>query len=83
VENEANKPQTIILTFVREPWQLTIDGETENLNVAMAMLDEAKRVMETKWRIAAALEAQEENKRRLEGESRLKSVLGRVPVRRS
>lgn len=68
MSEEANKPpngeqktpeDVIILRLERQPWKLTIDGQVESTNVALAMLQEAFREMETEWRIGRGIMAQQ------------------------
>lgn len=81
-DNTGKLPDQIVISLVRDPWQVTIDGSVENLNLCLAMLDEVRRVIDTKWRIAAAIEAQEEHKKEQAGNARVASIIGRVPARR-
>jgi hypothetical protein len=77
-ENGDSVPQnTIILTLTKEPWQLDISGSTENLNVGLAMLEEAKRVLEMKWRVGAASAEVQEAKQGQQELQRVRTILDR------
>lgn len=73
---ETNKPKNqIILRLEFQPWKLTIDGEVESANVAMAMLTEALREMETQWRIGRGIAAQQELNKHKEDQKRVDNLL--------
>jgi cell fate (sporulation/competence/biofilm development) regulator YlbF (YheA/YmcA/DUF963 family) len=76
-ENGGSHESTIILSLTKEPWQLNITGECENLNVALAMLEEAKRVFEMKWKVGAAVAETEAAKQNVAEFQRVQSLLGR------
>jgi hypothetical protein len=69
---------TLVLKLQRNPWQLTIDGRVENLNLVMAMLDEAKREIETQWRIARGMSAQQQARAQQEDAARVQGILDHV-----
>ena len=65
----------IVLTFSTDPWGLTIEGNVENGDMALAMLDQARRKVETDMRIAAGMEAQMAVRKKLEEEARVQGIL--------
>jgi hypothetical protein len=79
VSDNGNEPrvQRLVLSLTTDPWQLTIEGETENLNVAMAMIEEARRVFDMKWRMGAAQEAKAEQDKAAQELGRVHSILKR------
>lgn len=79
--SEEKKPDVLTLSLVRDPWQLTVQGEVENLNVALAMIEEAKRTIETEWRLGAAIAAQENHKKSAAELSRVRSIIDRSAMR--
>ncbi len=50
----------IVLTFTASPWHLDIKATVENYDLALAMLDQARRWFEGQLRVQAALELQEQ-----------------------
>jgi len=78
---EQPKLDTITLTLQRSPWGLVIEGEVENLDLAMAMLQQAMRKVDMDLRIAAGLAAQQQHKVSAEELSRVKNILGRTPLK--
>ena len=67
----------IVLTFTTDPWEMTIEGNVENGDMALAMLDQARRKVETDMRIAAGMEAQMAVRKKLEEEARVQGILSR------
>lgn len=67
----------ISLTFRTDPWELTIDGNVANGDMALAMLDQARRKVEQDMRIAAGIQATMEMKKKVEDETRVARLLGR------
>lgn len=80
-DNGKPKSDTLTINLVRDPWQLTIGGEVENLNVAMAMLQEAFRTVETEWRLAAAIAAQEKHNEAKQNNRKIQSIIDRSMIR--
>lgn len=76
--SEEAKSYRIILTFTPEPWHLEIGGEVENLDMAMAVCQQALRSFEMQWRIAAGMQAQQEAKKAVEEHSRVAGILQKV-----
>ena len=74
---DAPKQWRIILTFQTDPWQLTIEGDVENGDMALAMLQQCIRKVETDLRIAAGIQAQAEFKKNQQETERVASILGR------
>ena len=72
---DGPKVDTVVLTLQRDPWQLTIGGQVENINLALAIVTEAQRTLETEWRIGAAISAQEQHKSRKHEEERIRNIL--------
>jgi hypothetical protein len=66
---------TIILTLTKEPWSLTISGECENIDLALAILEQAKRSFDLQWRVAAAATQMEAQKKNAEEIGRVRSIL--------
>jgi 16S rRNA G1207 methylase RsmC len=56
----ATSAARIVLTFTASPWHLDIKGEVENYDVALAMLEQAKRHFEQQLRLQAAMQMQEQ-----------------------
>jgi hypothetical protein len=77
-ENGEPKVDKIILTFTREPWQLRIDGEVENDNIAISMLNEAIRVFDLRWKVGSAKEMQKEEKQLAIDTHRVQEILSRT-----
>lgn len=48
----------LTLTLTVSPWHLEVGGQVESWDLALAMLDQARRDIESKIRLAHALEAQ-------------------------
>lgn len=71
---EAPDQITITLTS-RKPWKITIGGTVESMNLALAMLADATREMETEWRIARGIAASMKHKQEQEDAQRVGSLL--------
>ncbi len=56
----------IKLELTRTPWHLRIEAQVDNYDLALAMLDQARRWFEQQLRIAGALEAQNQMRRAAE-----------------
>lgn len=79
--NGEPRKDTIILTLTREPWQMEISGEVENMNLMMAMLQEATRTVEMQWRIEAAKEHQKMQQEATLENARVQSILRKTKIR--
>lgn len=67
----------IIISFRADPWEITVDGNVTNGDMALAMLDQVRRKVEQDMRLAASIQAQMEMRKKIEEESRVQSILGR------
>jgi phage terminase Nu1 subunit (DNA packaging protein) len=73
---EQQAPDQIIITLnSRQPWQITISGKVESTNLALAMLQEAFRELETEWRLARAVAAQQKIKQEAADAERVSNLL--------
>lgn len=54
---------------------VTIDGNVASLDMALAILQQATRYIESQWRIAQAFEAQAQAKQAAETNARVKNIL--------
>lgn len=82
---EAKKDELIIRLVTRDPWQIVVDGQVENLNLALAMLAEATRSMEMEWRLGAAREHQAKMLEQAAGKQDISNLLSmnlKNPTRR-
>ena len=75
---DERKPDVLTITFTRDPWQIKIDGDIENLNVGLAMIEEAKRTLETQYRIAEGLKAQQAHSQQIKDNARVASLIDRT-----
>jgi hypothetical protein len=78
---EAPVVNELILKFTASPWSLAIEGNVENQNVAMAMLQEALRTMEMQWRLGYAKEAQAEQQKAALDNKRVTEILNRARLK--
>ena len=76
-ENTAPKEWTIILRFTTDPWGMVIEGDIANGDMALAMLDQARRKVENDMRLQLAIEGQAAFKKRMAEEERVANILGR------
>lgn len=74
-ENGATPPPHLLLEFNPEMHAVVIKGNVANLDMAMAILAQASREIETRWRIQRAIEAQQEAKQAAEQNARVRSIL--------
>lgn len=58
--DRPNGAQRITISFAPETFKMHIDFDTQNWDVAIAMLDQARRFVDGKLRIAAAIAMQQE-----------------------
>ena len=78
-EKILDAPDQIIITLTsRKPWQITIGGAVESTNLALAMLQEAMREVETEWRIARGIAAQQKVKQQNDENARVLSILNKA-----
>lgn len=75
MSEEMPKEWCIILKFQTDPWQLSIEGDVSNGDMALAMLDQARRKVEWDMRTALSVEAQMTLRKKLEEEARVSSIL--------
>ncbi len=59
----------IALDFTASPRRLNIDAQVENYDMALAMLDQARRWFETQLRLARVMEAQAQMRRAAEDQA--------------
>jgi len=74
--HQKNLTGFIQLEFTAEPWHLQMNGEFPNFDVALSMLDQARRAVEAKQRLALALEAQQKMAEQAEN-ARIAAALAR------
>lgn len=83
-QTTADAPDQTIITLVsRKPWQITIGGAVENMNVALAMLSETIREVETEWRIARGIAAQLKHKQDVQDTQRVNDLLNNLKFPKS
>ncbi len=68
-------PSHLLLEFDPATHAVVIKGNVANLDMALAILAQASREIETQWRITRALEAQQEAKAAAEQNARVRSIL--------
>ena len=72
------KGDHILLVFNKENFGLEIHGNIASLDMAMAILDQAKRELESQWRIQRGIAAQVQFKQKMEDEARVRSIMDRT-----
>jgi hypothetical protein len=78
-EGIIEAPDQIIITLTsRKPWKIHIGGVIESPNLGMAMLQEALRELETEWRIARGIAAQQKVKQQNDENARVISILNKA-----
>jgi hypothetical protein len=80
---ELLKGDHILLLFNKDTFGVTIQGNVANLDMAMSILMQAHRLLETEWRIAQGIAAQQKLNQQREDQKRVASILDRkIPFSR-
>lgn len=74
----AEHTDSVLIYFNRNTFAMTIGGEVLSLECALAIVEQAKRSLETQHRIAAGLAAQAEMKKNMEDQQRVSRILHTV-----
>lgn len=75
---EKKPPAYIVLTLSVDPWHLDIKATVENMDAALAALDQAKRYFEQQLRIQAAAQFQQQAADAARTQQILNQVKGRA-----
>jgi len=75
------KGDHILLLFDKDTFGVEIHGNVANLDMAMAILMQAHRLLETQWRIAQGIAAQQQVKQQQADAARVNKIMG-MPARR-
>jgi hypothetical protein len=78
---ELMKGDHILLLFDKDTFGVQIHGNVANLDMAMAILMQAHRLLETQWRIAQGIAAQQQVKQQQADAQRVNRIMG-MPTRR-
>lgn len=58
-ERKSDEPSQLVLTFDHHTMKLNIDGNVQDIDIAMNMLQSALRYFDVQYRIAYGLQAQQ------------------------
>jgi hypothetical protein len=72
---EQMKGDHILIVFDKENFAVGIHGNVANLDMAMAILMQAHRELETQWRIARGIAAQQQVNQQKADAARVASIL--------